>query len=91
MKKADLEYIKETLDWLSENAVPEEFDRDMEDFFNKTQNSIDLAEKELNRLNLLDVSNELICTFQLGVDNCGFKHKDVFTCKHIRNCEMCGN
>lgn len=45
-------------------------------------------------LDLLAVSvNEvkLICEHQRGMESCGYKHKDVFTCKYLRNCEMCGN
>lgn len=34
---------------------------------------------------------ELICEHQHGMKSCGYKHKDVYTCKHLRNCEMCGN
>jgi hypothetical protein len=34
---------------------------------------------------------KLICEHQHGVESCGYKYKDVYTCKHLRNCEMCGN
>jgi len=34
---------------------------------------------------------KLICGHQHGVENCGYKHKDVYTCKHLRNCELRGN
>jgi len=41
--------------------------------------------------NVVQRSEPLNCTFELGVENCGFKSKDVFTCKHIRKCDMCAN
>ena len=36
-------------------------------------------------------SEQLICTFELGVENCGFEKKDVDTCKNFRKCECCAN
>ena len=44
----------------------------------------DLEEEE-------DCNKELICNFELGIDNCGFQHKNVYACKHLRKCDMCGN
>jgi hypothetical protein len=34
---------------------------------------------------------KLICEHRHGVESCAYKYKDVYTCKHLRNCEMCGN
>lgn len=61
--------------------------------------NIELFAQEYHKakLNLLTIpvvvqqSEQLICTFELGVENCGFKSKDVFTCKHLRKCDMCAN
>lgn len=52
------------------------------------------VEDLINKLTIpvvVQQSEPLICTFELGVENCGFKNKDVFTCKHLRKCDMCAN
>jgi len=53
-----------------------------------------VAEEIVNLLLIHDVvqrSEQLICTFELGVENCGFEKKDINTCKNIRKCECCAN
>ena len=49
------------------------------------------TKKQLLISGVVQQSEQLICTFELGVENCGFKSKDVFTCKHLRKCDMCAN
>jgi len=55
----------------------------------------DLARKQLAYNDALQLvsqrSEQLICTFELGVENCGFEKKDVDTCKNFRKCECCAN
>ena len=55
----------------------------------------DLAGKQLAYNDALQLvsqrSEQLICTFELGIENCGFEKKDVDTCKNFRRCECCAN
>lgn len=55
----------------------------------------DLARKQLAYNDALQIvsqrSEQLICTFELGIENCGFDKKDVDTCKNFRKCECCAN
>ena len=93
MTREDLKYILETLEYGLKSCSDD--DNDTTTHFNRFQNSIDVVERELNKNDIIpDVvqrSEPLNCTFELGVENCGFKAKDVFTCKHIRKCDMCAN
>lgn len=47
--------------------------------------------KLLNIGNVVRQSEQLICTFEFGVENCAFTSKDVYTCKHLRKCDKCAN
>ena len=54
----------------------------------------EITDEIVNILPIHDVvqrSEQLICTFELGVENCGFEKKDVDTCKNFRKCECCAN
>ena len=72
--------------------MKEEIDNILEGFH---LNEYDLLEVRKKLLNLFSVSvNEvkLICGHTNGgVDGCSYKHKDVYTCKYLRNCDVCGN
>ena len=68
--------------------------RELDDAFKQGIEETIAYLRELNLLRLHDVvqrSEQLICTFELGIENCGFEKKDVDTCKNFRKCECCAN
>ena len=34
---------------------------------------------------------KLICNHSQGIESCDYKFKDVYSCKVLRNCDVCGN
>lgn len=56
---------------------------------NKSNSSIETELLDLFIVNINEV--KLICEHQHGIETCGYKYKDVYTCKYLRNCDVCGN